>query len=65
MDRDTAVELLGRLHDAQGVFYAGGPDGALRALLAHDVVWRVPGTNAIAGLYEGRRRGDAVLRPPP
>ena len=53
MDRDTAGELLGRLHDAQGAFYAGGPDGALRALLADDIVWRVPGDNAIAGVYAG------------
>jgi ketosteroid isomerase-like protein len=58
MDRDTAVELLGRLHDAQGAFYAGGPDGPLRALLADDIVWRVPGDNAIAGVYEGI---DAVM----
>jgi ketosteroid isomerase-like protein len=58
MDRDAAVELLGRLHDAQGAFYAGGTDGPLRALLADDIVWRVPGDNAIAGVYEGV---DAVM----
>jgi ketosteroid isomerase-like protein len=58
MDRDTAADLLARLHDAQGAFYAGGPDGPLRALLADDIVWRVPGDNAIAGVYEGV---DAVM----
>jgi hypothetical protein len=43
VDRDTAGEVLGRLHDAQGAFYAGGPDGALRALLRDDVVcWLLP-----------------------
>ena len=58
MERDTAAELLGRLHDAQGAFYAGGSERALRALLADDIVWRVPGDNAIAGVYEGV---DAVM----
>jgi uncharacterized protein len=53
MEREAAAELLARLHEAQGAFYAGGPDGGLRALLADDVVWRVPGDNAIAGVYEG------------
>lgn len=53
MDRDTAVELLARFHDAQGAFYAGGPERPLRDLLAEDAVWRVPGDNPIAGTYEG------------
>ena len=53
MERDAAAELLGRLHGAQGAFYAGGSDGALRGLLADDIVWRVPGDNAIAGVYQG------------
>jgi ketosteroid isomerase-like protein len=52
VSRDLAA-LLGRLHAAQGAFYAGGPDAPLRALLAPDVVWTVPGENAIAGRYEG------------
>jgi ketosteroid isomerase-like protein len=58
MDRAAAVERLSRLHAAQGAFYAGGPADDLRELLAPDVVWHVPGTNAIAGVYEGI---DAVL----
>ena len=53
MDRDTALQRLQRLHEAQGLFYAGGSGDAVRELLAEDVVWRVPGENAIAGVYEG------------
>lgn len=58
LDRVTAADLLGRLHRAQGVFYAGGDDGPLRALLDRDVNWYIPGRNAIAGEYHGV---DAVL----
>jgi ketosteroid isomerase-like protein len=58
VERERALALLDRLHEAQGSFYAGGPDGPLRALLADDVVWRVPGDNAIAGDYFG---ADAVM----
>lgn len=48
-----AVDLLARLHDVQGAFYAGDPADGLRDLLTGDVVWHVPGENAIAGTYEG------------
>jgi ketosteroid isomerase-like protein len=58
VDRSRAAALLRRLHEAQGSFYAGGPDGPLRALLADDIVWHVPGDNAIAGVYAGV---DAVM----
>jgi ketosteroid isomerase-like protein len=58
MDRNVAIESLSRLHEAQGGFYAGGPGAPLRALLTNDVVWRVPGENAIAGVYTGI---DAVM----
>jgi ketosteroid isomerase-like protein len=58
MDRDIAIESLCRLHAAQGTFYAGGPVAPLRWLLTDDVVWRVPGENAIAGVYIGI---DAVM----
>jgi ketosteroid isomerase-like protein len=58
MDRDEAVRLLARLHERQAAFYAGGPEAPLRALLADDVAWHVPGNNAIAGTYAGV---DAVL----
>ena len=58
MDRETVRERLGRLHAAQGAFYAGGPAEPLRALLADDIAWHVPGDNAIAGVYVGR---EAVL----
>jgi ketosteroid isomerase-like protein len=53
MDRDEARRLLARLHEAQGAFYVGGPDEPLRAMLADDVEWTVPGHNAIAGEYRG------------
>jgi ketosteroid isomerase-like protein len=55
MDRDVAVETLGRLHAAQGEFYAGGDAGALRGVLTEDVEWHVPGTSPIAGDYAGTR----------
>jgi ketosteroid isomerase-like protein len=58
VERARAAAVLRRLHDAQGSFYAGGPDGPLRALLADAIVWHVPGDNAIAGVYEGV---DAVM----
>jgi ketosteroid isomerase-like protein len=47
------MELIERLHAAQGAFYAGGPAAPLRALLTDDIVWTVPGENAIAGTYRG------------
>ena len=53
MDRDEARRVLARLHEAQAAFYAGGPPEPLRALLADDVAWVVPGRNLIAGEYRG------------
>jgi ketosteroid isomerase-like protein len=53
MTRQEAQAILTRLHDAQGAFYAGGPDAALRAALTEDIIWVVPGQNAIAGTYRG------------
>jgi ketosteroid isomerase-like protein len=53
VDRARAQALLSRLHAAQGEFYAGGPAEPLLRLLAPDVEWHVPGTNAIAGDYHG------------
>jgi uncharacterized protein len=47
------IDVVERLHAAQREFYAGGPDDALRAVLTDDIVWTVPGRNAIAGVYEG------------
>ncbi|MEA2304741.1 MAG: hypothetical protein QOH43_2021 [Solirubrobacteraceae bacterium] len=66
MDRDAAIALLARLHEAQNAFYAGGSAAALRRLLAPDITWTVPGDNRIAGTYRGpdqvfdyfRRRRD-------
>jgi ketosteroid isomerase-like protein len=51
--RAEAIALLGRLHAAQGVLYAGGPAEPVRALLTPDIAWHVPGRNAIAGTYRG------------
>jgi ketosteroid isomerase-like protein len=53
MDREEARRILASLHEAQGAFYAGGPAEPLRALLTDDIVWVVPGSNAIAGEYRG------------
>ena len=66
MNRDAAIRLLDRLHDAQNTFYAGGSPNALETLLAPTITWTVPGKNAIAGTYRGlsqvfeyfRRRRD-------
>jgi ketosteroid isomerase-like protein len=51
--RVAAADLLSRLHDAQGYFYAGGDDARLRAVLDPDARWHVPCRNAIAGEYHG------------
>ena len=53
MDRAAAEALLARLHAAQSEFHSGGAEGPLRALLAPDIEWHVPGRNAIAGDYRG------------
>jgi ketosteroid isomerase-like protein len=53
MNRDTAIELLDRLHEAQDEFYAGGSGAALEQLLAPTITWTVPGDNPIAGDYRG------------
>jgi YbgC/YbaW family acyl-CoA thioester hydrolase len=53
IDRMFAAELVGRLRDAQSVFYSGGHDAPLRRLLHPNVLWCVPGNNAIAGEYQG------------
>jgi ketosteroid isomerase-like protein len=58
VDRAAALEVLARLHAAQGDFYSGGDDAPLRGLLERDVEWHVPGRNAIAGDYRGM---DAVM----
>lgn len=53
MDRAEAAELLDRLHRAQNDLYAGGDGAALAGLLTAGVQWSVPGSNALAGEYEG------------
>jgi ketosteroid isomerase-like protein len=66
VNRDTAIDLLDRLHGAQNEFYGGGSGAALEQLLAPGITWTVPGDNRIAGNYRGldevfgyfRRRRD-------
>ena len=48
MNRDAAIALLDRLHEAQNEFYAGGSGAALEQLLAPSITWTVP-----AGTYRG------------
>jgi len=47
------MDVLDRLHAAQGAFYAGQDETAIREVLTEDIAWHVPGVNAIAGDYEG------------
>ena len=58
MTRAEAERTLARLHAAQTAFYAGGPREPLHDVLTEDIVWVVPGRNAIAGEYRGL---DAVI----
>jgi hypothetical protein len=53
------VQLIRDFHDAQNRFYAGGDQGATRAMLTEDVRWHVPGRSPICGDYRGR---DQVLQ---
>jgi ketosteroid isomerase-like protein len=53
------AKLIREFHEAQNRFYAGGDQDDVRAMLAEDVTWHVPGRSAIAGDYRGR---DEVLR---
>ena len=52
------MDVLDRLHAAQAAFYAGEDVSAVRDVLTDDIVWHVPGSNAIAGDHRGI---DAVL----
>jgi len=45
--------MLDRLHAAQNVFYGGGDERELRALLDPGITWTVPGASPIAGVYRG------------
>jgi uncharacterized protein len=53
MTRAEAQRVLARLHEAQAGFYAGGPADQLHEVLTDDILWVVPGDNAIAGEYRG------------
>lgn len=58
-DLHPNARLIRDFHDRQNRFYAGGDQQAVRAMLAEDVVWHVPGDSAIAGQHRGR---EDVLR---
>jgi ketosteroid isomerase-like protein len=70
VNRDDALDLLDRLHQAQNEFYGGGSGAALEEVLAPDITWTIPGDNLIAGSYRGleevldyfRRRRDHADR---
>jgi ketosteroid isomerase-like protein len=70
VDRETAIDLLDRLHRVQNEYYAGGSGAALEKLLAPSITWTVPGDNLVAGEYRGleevfdyfRRRRDLAAR---
>jgi 2'-5' RNA ligase len=48
------LSVVRRFHALQGEVYSGsGEVGGMRDLLAEDVVWHVPGVNAIAGEHRG------------
>jgi ketosteroid isomerase-like protein len=53
LTRMEALRVLGLLHQTQSRFYRGEETDGLAAVLAEDVVWHVPGSNAIAGTYRG------------
>ena len=53
------TKLIREFHDAQNRFYAGADQEHVRAMLAEDATWHVPGRSVLAGDYRGR---DEVLR---
>jgi ketosteroid isomerase-like protein len=61
VNRARASDLLQRLHEAQGRFYAGKGEGELSQLLSPDIEWHVPGQSAIAGHYQGLDRVKAYF----
>ncbi len=48
------VAVVRRLMDALSRYHSGADVAELLPLLAEDVMWHVPGDNAIAGTYRGR-----------
>ena len=53
MQTDPVV-VVRQFMAASGRFHGGGPGDELLPLLGEDVIWHVPGNNAIAGTYRGR-----------
>jgi ketosteroid isomerase-like protein len=53
MDREAALAVISRLHDAQARLYTDGDVSSVRDVLRSDIAWHVPGTSPIAGSYSG------------
>ena len=53
------AQLVRDFHDQQNLFYAGGEQTKVAAMLTEDVAWHVPGESEISNVYRGR---DDVLR---
>jgi uncharacterized protein len=47
------AKLIRTFHEALNSFYAGGQIDPVRAMLADDIAWHVPGRSAIAGDHVG------------
>jgi ketosteroid isomerase-like protein len=60
--RELNLRALEAFYERQRAFYAGEEADPLEELLADDVVWHVPGSNAIAGDYEGVEAVAAYFR---
>ena len=48
------AQLVRDFHDRQNLFYAGGDQASVAAMLTDDVTWHVPGRSEIANDYRGR-----------
>ncbi len=53
-DQHPHARLIREFHDHQNLFYSGGDQGPVAAMLSDDVTWHVPGSSPIAGEYRGR-----------
>jgi len=58
MSESESERAVREFHERQRRFYAGGEAEPLREMLTDDIVWHVPGHNAIAGDHTGI---DAVM----
>ena len=61
MHHEKATAAIDALQRAQAVLYGDGDPGPVRAVLAEDVVWVVPGRSPIAGTYRGADEAIAYM----